>query len=752
MKPQILLFLLTSALFGQTFTVFEAPGVRDPIVLRTVDDVIYLAGTYRPGDDSDVSRIWVRKLSPDGRTRLFTKELDGNSWDSVVAARVDSDGFLYLLGSTHSTDFPTTADALERTKPNDTRPATLLLKLTPDGELVSSTYLFTASRFEGRSLALTANGDIVLSGVADRHTFPAPPGGYRFNGGDEDRAWTTVRLSANFREVRWAAVGVGGSEMELDAEENVYVLGASGFTIRASYPTTDGAFQTQPEFAFCGSVNLFPCDRQHVSKISADGSNLLYSTFVTGKGNDAPGGLVVNAAGQAYLLGTTNSQDYPTTEGAFQRENLSRVTWFRYKDLRSGYATLLNADGTDVVYSTYFGGIGTTIVHDAALGNDGPLFVAGMTTSFDFPAAPDWVDRCLPLDDDFTITRSGSIPWRYRREQSFVLELDDTGSAVLRSELIVGRRNQAASLVVDGEGRMLLAGTTELHDVPLTAGYEHAEPTPADFTTYLAGFDFAEPRPATTLGCLTETADYSYVREVSPMRVITLFGTGFGLPQPVSPDPTHGLPTNIEGVEVLFDGIPAPLLFAQDHQVNLVAPRAIASQETTVVELRVQGETVARQQLPVRDRTPHAFIDRDHPANSGVSEGCGSSSGLPAGRFLMQDWRLNGCGAFANPGALIALFLNGVGLAPGSLPDGTVPSEAAPLGLPVEVTVNGVPAAVEYAGTAPGQVAGIWQVNFRVPTSFDEPIGGVRGFSRVRGVVRVDGVEAQSEPMTLLVQ
>ena len=745
------LFLLASEISAQTFSGLQAEDVSTPHVARIPDGRIVLAGTYDPPGDEEDARVWVRQLSADAREVLFTKEFDGDSWDSVLSLQSGADGFIYLLVTTSSLDFPTTPDALERTKPNSSIPATVLMKLDAEGELVLSSYLLTAAEFRANDLTLGPNRDILLTGVAGRNALTSTPGSYRFDGETDIFDWVTVRLSPDL-QVRWATVGVGGARIATDQDGNVYVLGASG---PESYPVTDGAFQPRPPLTFCGGLAGFPCSRQRLSKLSADGSRLHYSTFLTGDHQEMPAALIVDDTGQAHVVGTTTSQNYPTTEAAFERENTSRVPGFRSPGTYSGYATLVNADGTGLIHSTYFGGAGLTWVRSAALAPDGRLLVAGETSSVDFPEAPVRPWPCLPDDLNSDTTQVAQVPWSGRREQSFVLELSPGGDEVLRSELLVGRRNKGFDLHLDPDGMVLLAGTSELGDIPSTPGRRQVGPA-GEFGTYrasyLAGFDLTSPRASSSFGCLTEPTNYHFPDTLSPLQVLTLFGEGFGVPEPVSPNGQAGFPTQIQDVEVLFDGVPAPLIFAKHDHLNLVAPSSIAARETTTLELRIQGETVARREYLVQPRKPHVFIDPDRTEVFCTSERGGYGGAFPLGRFLLADGRLNDCDALARPGSRVALFLNGLGLAPGSPPEGRAATETSPLGLPVEVLVGNRPATIEYAGPAVGQVAGIWQVNIRLPEDFAPATFADFGFAPLDVRVLVDGQEADPGRTTLWIE
>ena len=117
----------------------------------------------------------------------------------------------------------------------------------------------------------------------------------------------------------------------LDAAGNAYVTAT---TASADFPTTASAYQK----TFAGVTDTF------VTKLNATGSALIYSTLLGGSQHDDPVGIAVDGAGNAYVVGNTASTDYPVTAGALATTAAGL------------FVTKLNADGLELVYSTYFGG------------------------------------------------------------------------------------------------------------------------------------------------------------------------------------------------------------------------------------------------------------------------------------------------------------------------------------------------------------------------------------------------------------
>jgi hypothetical protein len=148
----------------------------------------------------------------------------------------------------------------------------------------------------------------------------------------------------------------------VDATGSAYV---TGVTASSDFPTTPGAFQTSHGVDYIAFV----------AKLNAAGSALVYSTYLGGSGGDYAAGIAVDAAGNAYVTGPTDSGNFPTTPGAFQ-------------PYAGGFITELNAAGSALVYSTYLGASDTNYVNGIAVDASGNAYVTGLTTSPTFPTTP----------------------------------------------------------------------------------------------------------------------------------------------------------------------------------------------------------------------------------------------------------------------------------------------------------------------------------------------------------------------------
>lgn len=264
----------------------------------------------------------VTQLSADGSRLVFSTFLGGAKGEVVVGARTDRGGNIYLGGYTHSTDFPVTEGAAQ---PRSAGGADLFLaKLAPDGSrLLYSTYLGgSLHEFAEHALYLADDGTVLMPAASASPDFPTTKGA--FQQAERGRDGCLAKLSADGRRVIWATVlGGTGSEFWLmptpDASGNIFLVGATG---SKDFPVTDGAIQS----TFGGGR-----DDGALAVFSPDGKRLLYATYLGGSGKDLIRSVALGQNGEVYLVGSTESADFPATEGALQPQYGGRSDSFVVK-------------------------------------------------------------------------------------------------------------------------------------------------------------------------------------------------------------------------------------------------------------------------------------------------------------------------------------------------------------------------------------------------------------------------------------
>jgi uncharacterized protein (TIGR03437 family) len=191
---------------------------------------------------------------------------------------------------------------------------------------------------------------------------------------------------------------------------------------------------------------------------------------------------------------------------------------------------------------------------------------------------------------------------------------------------------------------------------------------------------------------------------VSPGEIVALFGENMGPASIVTLQVENNTVTNLlAGTQVLFDGVPAPLVYTLKGQVSAVVPYGVAGKTSTDIQVKYLDQVSNTLTVTVRPAHPAIFtLD---------------SSGVGPGAILNEDLTVNTSGNRAAALSIIAIYCTGGGVTSPASGDGEV------IGgqlrrltqTPVSVTIGGVNAAVKYAGAVPGAIAGLTQINAEVP-------------------------------------
>ena len=205
---------------------------------------------------------------------------------------------------------------------------------------------------------------------------------------------------------------------------------------------------------------------------------LVYSTYLGGSGQtstsgvDQGNGVVVDPDGNAYIVGSTQSADFPVTSGVYQPTNHGLANY----PYRNAFVSKINATGTQLIFSTYFGSSDNGIENGytsgdqgvaIALDSDRNVYIAGYTTSTDFPTTP----------GAFQTVNYNQLPGGARGPTAFAAKLNASGTQLEYSTLLGGHApvnsalgDQAVALAVDSSKYAYVAGTTSSPDFPVSAG------------------------------------------------------------------------------------------------------------------------------------------------------------------------------------------------------------------------------------------------------------------------------------------
>lgn len=470
--------------------------------------------------------------------------------------------------------------------------------------------------------------------------------------------------------------GDSGEGIAVDDAGNAFVLTKPN---SADFQVTAGAFQES-----CAIRDeTVACSDAAVTKLNSSATALIYSTFLGGIDN--LGGLAVDAAGHAYITGSTN-RDFPTTPGAFQ--TTSRMKPLTYQ---KAIAAKLSLDGSGLVYSTYLGGSHTEYGYGIAVDPAGHAYVAGHTNSEDFPLVRP-IQAALTPGQCFVLL---SVPLPCY--DGFLAKLNPDGSGLEFSTYFGGARNDGFNGLAIHGSDIYLTGFAGSPDLPTTT-----PPRTPMGNIMVVKIDQEADAPVFAAASITNAA--SYVSGVTPGGIGTIFGIGLTATGGVIPAPSLPLPTSLAGVSVMVSGIQAPLLAVANvdgqEQINFVAPWEIGAETEATVQVVNNGMASLPVRVPVLPAQPGLFtIDGEHAAAQHGTDYSLVSSAHPA-----------------KPGGIVLLYATGLGAVYPYVPN-SFPAPAEPLSTTVEtpeVLVGGSPAQVLFSGLAPGYT-GLYQLNIVIP-------------------------------------
>ena len=684
-------------------------------------------GAYQPNSGGAATGdVILTKVAADGASVVFTTHIGGSNRETGAGIVVDTVGNIYITGVTNSTDFPVTADAVRS-------------KVTASGLYPSDCFL----------LKLNASGNALLY---------------------------STYLGGSGRD--------GCSAVAIDATGNAYV---TGYTTSSDFPRTDNAYQSLlrggtviPDFL--ALRNMFPIagGDAFVTKVNPTGTALVYSTYLGGSGNDMSFAIAVDTAGNAYVAGSTTSDNFPITPGAAQSVfGGGGGQGFNGLFFGDAFITKLNPTGTALVYSTYYGGRKDEICTALAIDASGNAYIAGSTLSSDLPVTDQAIQSTYKGAGGDGLLLAGD---------AFVAKLNPTGTQWLYSTYLGGSRDdRAVGLAVDSNGNAFVAGNTVSTDFPISADAEQrtygGQPTtelvlvgdawvaqinPTGraliYSSYLGGRggDWA-------LGVAVDNKGAMYVTGGTSSNNFPVTKGAYQTSFYGGPD--RSLPLGDAFVVKLGDRIVsgstvsiAGLASAASYQAGTVAPGEIiilagtllgpATLTTLALDANGNVATTLAATRFLFDGEPAAVIYASGGQSSvvvpyqvagkastqivaeyqGVRSApitvpvvaakpalfSANSSGRGPGAILNDDNRVNSPANPALKNNIVVLYGTGEGQTNPPGVNGLLAKMVYPKPLlPVSVTIGGLPATVLYSGAAPGLVAGVIQINVQVPGAVD---------------------------------
>jgi uncharacterized protein (TIGR03437 family) len=663
-------------------------------------------------------QIHVQKTDAAGNT-LASFDFGGSNTsgfgDSVSGAVLDQKGNLIIVGSTSAPDFPLVAPLTQSAHGN----AAFITKIDSQlKNILFSTRLGgTQGGTSGGGVAVDSAGNLYVTGLTSDTDFPVTSGAFQKTPPQKNQSFKAqyafvTKISADSKAILFSTyfgndsvVCVDGSSLcgsstfgvnlALDQSGNVVI---SGNTSANQLPVTPAAFgQT------CGACSPVS-SAGFVAKFSSDLSKLLWATYIPVV-SASPNNFTLRVQTMAVdgsgnvILGGTSSRGLSVTDGALQTAfpGLTTTTAF------GGFVMKLDSVGQHQLFSTYFG-------------EEDPFFAFGLDGIVLDAQGAIWLTG-ISVANRLPVPKGSPI-----LGEAYLAELSSDGSTL--ANIFTAPNNVVGlAVVAGGDGTVTATGTA---GALLTA----------------------TPGQGPSIVGIGNSAGNSISDTVAPYEFVSFYGLGLGPQSSLGAQLANGIVTNsLGGVQVLFDGIPAPLLFAGPTQINALVPSTVYGQDTTKLQIITPSGTLTGLTMRVHLSQPGVFSND-------------TGAAAPFAAALNQDGSVNSPTNPAALGSIVTVWASGAGVSTAVPTDGAILSSA--FGRPtlpvamysfpllIALRLGQLPAGplsleVLYAGDAAALVAGVTQINFRLPGHVDTSLNNV-GFALQVGDLVSDAFSIYLKP------
>ncbi|RIK09063.1 MAG: hypothetical protein DCC49_07565 [Acidobacteria bacterium] len=319
----------------------------------------FMAGAYD---------VFVAKVHPSGSSLSYSSYLGGTDIETGRGIAVDSSGAAYVVGDTASATFPTVSP-IQGAKAGGTDG--FISKVGPAGlVLVYSTFLGGTGFDEARGVAVDSSGAAYVAGYTGSTDFPMVAPLQPSNAGGSDAFVFKANPAGSALDYSTYLGGAGADfalDLEIDSSGSATVVGS---TASSDFPMVSAS---QPSYGG-GATDAF------ATHFAASGASLDYSTYLGGSSADDGRSMELDADGNAIVAGKTSSSDFPT-EDPYQAD-LSGTD--------DAFMAMLDGTDSALLYSTYLGGTGSEDAQGVAVDSSGNTYIAGPTSSADFPTVGEY--------------------------------------------------------------------------------------------------------------------------------------------------------------------------------------------------------------------------------------------------------------------------------------------------------------------------------------------------------------------------
>jgi uncharacterized protein (TIGR03437 family) len=639
----------------------------------------------------------------------------GTSMEQATAMAVAPTGELVLVGSTTSQTLPGTSQVYQSTRSFGFpfNKDVFIAKFDATGrQLLWATFLGGDTNDEPTGVAVDQSGNVLVTGTSNSTNFPST---------------STLNCSSSSFAVSPQKCTVSPSPSPQTAAAATFLakISSDGRQLLSSI-----TFPTSQAFSHASFVNLILDSQNGVFAILqaaqgtylmhfASGGNLIFGSYLPGFDNNYTAlSLASDSSGNCYVAGSTLSAGLTTTPNALQAAYSNSGLASNSGDVHNGYLMELDVTGSKVLYGTYFGPkyfstlmTGMTLVNNA-------LYITGGTTASTLGATAGAYLTAAPNQ-----SQAG--------QSGYLMKLIP-GAPAPSSLTYLGTPGRQVA-VTDIARVLTYDGFIELN--PSSLALLNAEPA-ADYlnfavtpqATWIAGNcmgTFPCPTGLPSADAYQATGDTAFLFQfmdqitavttvvnaaslqngpLAPGQLATVFGTLLGPPVGAGGQFTGGaFGTSAGGTQAFFDGIPAPIFYAQSGQVNLSIPCALAGHTATQLIVKYNGVSSSPLSVPLTISAPGIFTV--------------NGSGIGPAAAFNQDFSLNTAANPALRGSAVVVFATGL---PGpACSDGQILPAANSIAVTGGIDNKGAQAL--YAGQAPTSVSGLQQVNLVVPA--DSAVG-----------------------------
>ena len=462
------------------------------------NDLKTTVGAYQANISGDKD-LFISKYSANGEL-IYATYLGGSATEMQKDLKVDSLGNVYVIGFTNSANYPTTANAFQKVI-NGSQDAFLAV-LNPDGtDLVYSTFLGGDVVDRAWALAIDDNGSAYIQGITNSINFPVTGNAYQkskdgvnWSLGDPDDIdfqnsfdLFLSKININSGELEYSTFfGAKGSDstygsVAVDKNEVIYFAGT---TTSLDFPVTENAFR---------DVRAEQSD-SFLSALDIRNNKLLFSSYIGGNSTDDGEAIVLSENGFLYYVGDTWSENFPTTEGAYQTEFAGVGESISGGDM---FIMKIDTSNWNLVYTTLLGGKFDEGVRALAVDADENAWVVGMSQSDDYPVTADAYQ--IVKNGPKYISYANSTDYDYPTHDTVISKISPDGSKLLYSTYYGGNSGEFAMGITFTNGGFILQIRTCSDDLfttdNSTKGQDQFEGSllghdPVyDFDSYLAVFE-----------------------------------------------------------------------------------------------------------------------------------------------------------------------------------------------------------------------------------------------------------------------